>query len=207
LFAKNGIFLLVFLSSLQKAVLQNHYFCDMSKAIFETKSLVIIAMSGFTINFILGIVGFMLPEISYQQLLFYQIADAAAITASVIAARYTGLRGEHVAASAFILMGITHGLSLASSGLEEFNIEKGITVIMPMVPSMILLSWCSMFPTWVRIGAVVPVSLFTYVYLNVISGGTYYDRPLRLAYLSWMILEILWAVYMLRDWKREKAKA
>lgn len=41
----------------------------------------------------------------------------------------------------FALLGITHGLSLASSGSENFNIEKGITVIIPMVPSLILLFW------------------------------------------------------------------
>lgn len=178
----------------------------MNKAAFENKSLVIITATGFLLNLVFALIGrAFFQEVSYPQLLFYQIADAAAIMASVIAARYTGLRGEHVAASAFILLGITHGLSLASSGLESFHVEKGIMVIMPMVPSLILLAWCALFPVWLRIAVVVPIGFFIYVYQDVIGGGAYYDRALRMAYLSWMILEILWSVYLFRDWKKMSA--
>src|SRR5688572_27831246 len=182
------------------------YLSAMNKSAFENKSLVIITATGFLLNLIFGLTGVIFfPEISYPQLLCYQMADAAAIMASVIAARYTGLRGEHVAASAFILLGITHGLSLASSGLENFHVEKGITVILPMVPSLILLGWCSLFPRWLRLAVVVPIVLFIYVYKDVIGGGAYYDHALRLGYLSWMILEILWSVYLFRDWTRMSA--
>jgi hypothetical protein len=174
----------------------------MDKLKYEYKSLVIITAVGFSLNIIFGLVGFLFPEVSYTQLLFFQMADASAIMAAVIAARYTGLRGEHVAASAFILLGITHGLSLASSGLEGFHVEKGITVIMPMVPSLLLSCWCFLFPRWLRVASVIPLCFFIYVYVSVISGGAYYDRPLRLGYLSWMILEILWAYYIYVDWKK-----
>ena len=40
---------------------------------------------------------------SPAELLNYQLANAFAISASVMAARYTGLRAQHVAASAYIL--------------------------------------------------------------------------------------------------------
>lgn len=95
---------------------------------FEYKSLVAITVSGYGLSVLMGILGFVFPQESYTQLLCYQMNDALAIMASVIAARYTGLRGEHVAASAFILMGITHGVSMASSGLDSFNIEKGLII-------------------------------------------------------------------------------
>jgi hypothetical protein len=176
----------------------------MSKSSFENKSLVFITAIGFLLNFLFGLIGFSLPEKSYSQLLFYQMADAAAITSSVIAARYTGIRGQHVAASAFILLGITHGLSLASSGIEDFHVEKGITIIMPMIPSLILLCWCTLFPVWVRLFAFIPMTLFVYVYYDVVNGGEYYDTPIRIAYLTWMIVENLWSVYLIVDWHKQK---
>jgi hypothetical protein len=179
------------------------YFWRMEKSRFENKSLVYITAAGFTLNLVFGFTGYLLPVLSYPQLLCYQLSDASAIMAAVIAARYTGLRGEHVAASAFILLGITHGLSLASSGLEDFNVEKGITMVLPMIPSLILLSWCSLFPLWLRASAIIPISFFVYVYITVINGGEYYNRPLRIAYLAWMILEILWSFYLWKDWKKQ----
>lgn len=168
---------------------------------FEYKSLVAITFVGYLGNVLGAAVGITFPEVSYQQLLCFQIGDAFAIMASVIAARYTGLRGQHVAASAFILLGITHGLSLASSGLDSFNVEKGITIIMPMIPSLFLLYWCTIFPAWLRLSGLVPIILFIYVYLHVMNGGVYYDTPVRAAYASWMILELMWSYYIYKDWK------
>ncbi len=176
----------------------------MSSPKFELKSLAIITVVGYSLNFLCALIGTCLPEASYQQLLCYQIGDASAIMASVIAARYIGLRSQHVAASAFILLGITHGLSLASSGLESFNIEKGVTVVMPMIPSIALLCWCTTFPVWLRAAGFIPVFLFIYVYITVVSGSPYYDLPVKLAYTFWLLTEILWSVYIYRDWKKEQ---
>jgi hypothetical protein len=175
----------------------------MSNLKFELKSLTLITVVGYSINFLSGVIGAFLPDVSYEQLLCYQIGDVAAIMASVIAARYIGLRSQHVAASAFILLGITHGLSLAASGLESFNIEKGITVIMPMIPSMALLCWCTTFPVWLRAAGFIPVVLFIYVYIYVLSGNPYYDLPVKLAYTTWIFIEITWSFYIYKDWKRE----
>ena len=175
----------------------------MSNIKFEYKILVIITAIGFSFNFLFALLGISFPDISHNQLLCFQMGDASAIMASVIAARYVGLRGQHIAASAFTLLGITHGLSLASSGLENFNIEKGITVIIPMVPSLILLFWCTIFPRWLRALALLPMIMFLFVYINVINGGVYYSAPVIIAYTSWIVLEILWSVYIYKDWKKE----
>ncbi len=168
---------------------------------FEYKSLVAITAIGYGLSVFTGILGFIFPEESYLQLLCYQVNDALAIMASVIAARYTGLRGEHVAASAFILMGITHGVSMASSGLDSFNIEKGRVIIMPMIPALSLLFWCTMFPKWLRLAALAPIAFFVYMYIDVVNGGAYNGLPLIGGYMSLMILEILWAYYIYKDWK------
>ena len=94
----------------------------MNKNNFENKSLALIILLSYLLNMIFGWGGFFCENFSYLQLLFYQIGCAFAISASVMAGRYTGLRGQHVAASAYILLGITHGISLAA--LNRTGIDR-----------------------------------------------------------------------------------
>lgn len=82
----------------------------MSNPSFESKSLVYIVLIGFALNLLLGWIGVLYEHGSLQQTVLFQIGNAFAISASVMAGRYTGLRGQHVAASAYILLGITHGI-------------------------------------------------------------------------------------------------
>lgn len=168
---------------------------------FENKSLVILTATGFCLNAAFGIIGYSLPQMSYQQLLCFQMADASAIMAAVVAARYVGIRAEHVAASGFILLGITHGISLSSAGVDSFNEERGILVIMPMIPTFILLNWCTLFPKWLRLAGLIPAASFLYLYIHVISGGQYFDAPLVLGYISWLFIELGWSYYLIRDWR------
>ncbi|MBK9106896.1 MAG: hypothetical protein IPM92_00575 [Saprospiraceae bacterium] len=173
----------------------------------ENKSLVFLAAIGFFLNAALGLRGYTLPQMSYQQLLCFQMADASAIMAAVVAARYVGIRSEHVAASGFILLGITHGISLSSAGVDSFNEERGILMIMPMIPTFILLHWCTLFPKWLRLAGLFPAASFLYLYVHVISGGAYYDTPLVLGYITWLFIELCWAYYLIKDWKAQTGKS
>jgi hypothetical protein len=177
----------------------------LTKPEFENKSLVFITLISFVLVLIISFVGrFAFEPISFGQLLCYQLGDSCGIVGAVCAARYTGLRGEHVAASAFILLGITHGISLASSGLDQFNVERGLAVIFPMVPTFLLIGWCSLFPFWLRLVPIIPLVFLLYMYVDVVRGGEYYSTVAKLGYLFWMLTEIMWALYLLRDWKRTK---
>ena len=172
---------------------------------FEYKSMAIIIVVGYALNSVFGTIGVFFPVASYPQLLCYQIEAASAIMASVLAARYTGLRGQHVAASAFILLGITHGVSMAALGLTNFNVERGVAVIMPLMPTVVLLFWCTIFPLWLRLVACLPVLFFVYTYTQVVQGGAFYDSPLQCAYTALMVVENLWSYYIYKDWKKEIA--
>ena len=177
----------------------------MDKIHFEYKSLVLLTLASFLLVLVFSLIGrFAFPPVSYGQLLCYQLADSSGIVGAVCAARYIGLRGEHVTASAFILLGITHGISLASSGLEQFHVERGLTVLFPMMPTFLLVGWCSLFPLWLRWLPVLPLSLLIYMYVDVVSGGEYYSVTARLGYLFWIMTEILWAIYLFRDWRRQQ---
>jgi hypothetical protein len=178
---------------------------SMNKATFENKSLVLITLLSFSFILIFSLIGrFVFLPVSFGQLLCYQLADSFGIVGAVCAARYIGLRGEHVAASAFILLGITHGISLASSGLNQFHVERGLAVVIAIAPTFILIAWCSLFPVWVRLIPVLPFSFMLYVYIDVINGGEYYTVIMRLGYLFWMLLEIVWGIYILKDWRRQR---
>lgn len=169
----------------------------------EIRSLIQLTLIGFGLNVVFGFSGYMQPPNSYLQLLFFQIADAGAIMACVLAGRYVGIKGEHVAASAFILLGITHGISLASAGVESLNIEKGIGVVMPMIPAFALMFWLSIVPLWLRLVAFISPISFIITYIQVLNGEPYFGWYSYLGYMSWMLTELAWAFYLRKDYIKD----
>ncbi len=176
----------------------------MNKADLENKSLVFIVLISYVLNLLFSGIGVLCEYSSNEQMLVYQISNAFAITASVMAARYTGLRGQHVAASAYILMGITHGISLAALSRTGINIDRGMTMVMPMIPALAAIFWCNFYPIWLRVAGIVPIILFTLVYVNVLLGNSYFDWPLTWGYGTLQIIEVLWGVYLIKDWQESK---
>ena len=144
----------------------------MHKSEWENKSLIYIILVAYALNLLLGWIGFFLEQGCSEQLLLYQVGNAFAISASVMAGRYTGIRGQHVAASAYILLGITHGISLAALGKTGMNVEREATMAMPMIPALIFMFWCSLYPFWLRVVSLVPTLLFGLVYIDVHLGDT-----------------------------------
>ena len=174
----------------------------MNKNDFENKSLVLIILIGYVFNLLLGWIGFFCNPVSGIQILLYQIGNAFAISAAVMAARYTGLRGQHVAASAYILLGITHGISLAALNKTGINADREITMAMPMIPSLIFMFWCSLYPKWVKIAGLVPSIFFAMIYIHAQSGEPYFNWALYSGYASLQILELVWGIYLYNDWKK-----
>ncbi len=174
----------------------------MNKNEFENKSLVVIILFGYTFNLLFGWIGVLYDHGSTQQMLLFQIGNAFAISASVMAARYTGLRGQHVAASAYILLGITHGISLAALSRAGINADREASMVMPMIPALIFMFWCNLYPVWLRALAIIPIVFFTLVYVNVHSGNSFLGWTLYLGYAALQINELIWGLYLFRDWKK-----
>lgn len=177
----------------------------MSKIDFENKSLILIILIGYIFNLIFGWIGFLLVHESNEQLLLFQIGNAFAISASVMAARYTGLRGQHVSASAYILLGITHGISLAALSKEGIIADKEATMAMPMIPALIFMFWCNLYPLWLRLLAIIPIIFFSLVYINIHSGDISLGWTLHSGYASLQIIELIWGIYLFNDWKKLKS--
>lgn len=178
----------------------------MNKSEFENKSLVHIALFGFIGNLACGWIGFLYAHLSTEQLVLYQLGNAFAITASVMAGRYTGLRGQHVAASAYILLGITHGISLSALSSAGINAEREATMAMPMIPALLFMFWCDLFPRWLRILAVVPSICFTLIYIDVHLTRSVLGWTLYAGYATLQVCEVLWGYYMFKDWKKMRAR-
>jgi hypothetical protein len=174
----------------------------MNKNEFENKSLVIIILVGYILNLFLGWLGFFCNNFSGEQMLCYQVGNAFGISASVMAARYTGLRGQHVAASAYILLGITHGISLAALSKTGINPDRGVTMAMPMIPALIFMLWCNLYPMWLRLLALIPSLLFGWVYINVQLGESYFNWALYAGYATLQVNELVWGIYLYKDWKQ-----
>lgn len=178
----------------------------MSKNDFENKSLVSIILVAYIFNLLLGWIGVVYEHGSSEQLVLFQIGNACAISACVMAARYTGLRGQQVAASAYILLGITHGISLAALNKTGINAEREATMAMPMIPALIFMFWCALYPKWLRALAIIPIILFSVVYVDVHAGNSVLGWKLYSGYATLQINEVLWAVYLFWDWKKIAAQ-
>jgi hypothetical protein len=178
----------------------------MNKAEFENKSLVTIVITCYALDTAFSAAGVFCGIGSTEQVMSFQIGNAFAITASVMAGRYTGMRGQHVAASAYILLGITRGISLAALSRTGINADRGMTMVMPMIPALAAMFWCSLYPLWLRVAGIAPMLLFIVVYINVWLGAQYFDLPLQTGYASLQIIEILWGIYLFRDWQQNRSK-
>ena len=161
---------------------------------------------GYFSNFCFGIFGSLFPAESFWQMTCWQIGDSMAIMASVLASRQVGARGQNLAAAGFTMLAIAYGVSFASSSLDAVNEEKMATVLLPLVPAIFLISFCRLFPAWLRYISWLVFIPFFFMYLNVING-TYRNDNLAnaLAYTGIQSLGVFWAVFIWKDFNKPKA--
>ncbi len=172
----------------------------------ESRFLVKLLAIGYFANFSFGILGSFFPAESFWQMTCWQIGDSMAIMASVLASRQVGAHGQNLAAAGFTMLAIAYGVSFASSSLDAVNEEKMATVLLPLVPAIFLISFCRLFPAWLRYISWLVFVPFFFMYLNVIQG-TYRDDNVAnaLAYTGIQLLGVFWAVFIWKDFKKLKA--
>lgn len=171
----------------------------------ESRLLVRLLTIGYFANFIFGIVGSLFPAESFWQMTCWQIGDSMAIMASVLASRQVGARGQNLAAAGFTMLAIAYGVSFASSSINAVNEEKMATVLLPLVPAIFLISFCRLFPAWLRYISLLIFIPFFFMYLSVIQGS-YRDDNLAnaLAYTGIQFLGVCWAIFIWKDFKKPK---
>ncbi len=166
----------------------------------ETKLILLFMSAGYLINFLFGITGSFFPANSYPQITLWQVGDSMAIMASVLAGRLVGTRGQNLASAGFTLLAIAYGVSFASSTLAGSNEEKMATIILPLVPALFLISFCRIFPVWLRAGSLLVCVPFFFMYIHVIKGTYSPDNVSNiLAYFGIQLLGVLWSFFIFKD--------
>ncbi|MFZ1515244.1 MAG: hypothetical protein WAT21_07585 [Saprospiraceae bacterium] len=170
----------------------------------EIRLMLLIMAIGFSINFIFGIVGSFFPPNSYPQMTLWQLGDSMAIMASILASRYIGSRGQNIAAAGFTLFCIAYGVSFASSSIDAVNEEKMATIILPLVPALFLISFCKIFPVWLRLGSLLVCVPFFFMYKNVIQNQYSFENISNtLAYSGIQLLGVLWTIFIYKDHRKQ----
>lgn len=170
----------------------------------ETRLLLLIMVVGYSLNLLFGLTGSFFSPNSYPQMTLWQVGDSMAIMASVLANRYIGSRGQNIAAAGFTLFGIAYGVSFASSAINAVNEEKMATIILPLVPALFLISFCKIFPIWLRIGSLLVIVPFFFMYKNVIQGSYSFDNLSNtLAYSGIQLLGVFWSIYIFKDFNKQ----
>lgn len=165
--------------------------------------LLLILMSiGFVMNLLLGMVGTTFPQESFWQMTCWQIGDAWAIMASILASRYIGTKGWHVVPAGFTLLGIAYGVSFASSAFNAINEEKMAMVILPLFPALLLISLGQFFPVWVRVLSALICIPFFFLYHSVITGTYTFDSWANaMSYLGIQLAGVIWTYFIWRNYK------
>ncbi|MFN0175207.1 MAG: hypothetical protein ACKVU0_11210 [Saprospiraceae bacterium] len=170
------------------------------KNISETRMLLRLMSAGFLFNLVFGISGSFFEPSSMIQMTAWQFSDTFAIMASILASIYTGTRNENFAAAGFTMLSIAYGISFSSSSFTAVNEEIMATIILPLVPAMLLISACKLFPVWLRLGSVMVCIPFFFVYKNVFSHSYHPDNPSNyMGYLGIQMLGVLWSIFIWKD--------
>ncbi|NOT36599.1 MAG: hypothetical protein HOP11_04420 [Saprospiraceae bacterium] len=172
----------------------------------ETDLLIKLLIVGYSLNFLFGMLGSFFEPQSYGQMTSWMLGDSMAIFASVLASRYIGFRGQNIAAAGYTSFGIAYGVSFASSAINAVNEEKMATIILPLVPAVFLISFCKIFPGWLRFGGLLICIPFFLMYKHVIQG-TYKHEDLSnlFAYVGIQVLGLLWSYFMYKDNVKQKS--
>jgi len=82
------------------------------------------------------------------------------------------------------------------------NVEREATMAMPMIPALICMLWCTLYPKWLRIFSIIPSLFFAMIYTNVSLGDSHLGWTLYTGYATLQIAELLWGIYLYLDWKK-----
>lgn len=161
------------------------------------------SFAGYLVYLVCGFIGGALPNESFGQAVSWQIGSGGAIFANVIAGIWLARRGEDLAAAGFTMLGIVYGVYFASIVIEHIDVRMGAAAVLLMIPAQILITFCRLFPIWVRVAGVIVCVLFIISYLTVVTGTASLIGGWQTAsYASAELLAVIWGVYFLKAARR-----
>ena len=171
----------------------------------SNRSLPYVAIAGFVAHLTCGVVSSLFPDESFGQILSWQIGTGCAITANVVMGVWLARKGADLAAAGFTMLGIVD--TVFFSGLVVNTIEYRIAATgnLLLVPALILVTFCRLFPRWVKVGGWLVGALFLVSYARVARGTHRPGEAMQVAsFLGQEVLGVIWSVYIWREARRER---
>jgi len=162
------------------------------------------SFAGYLRYLVCGVVGDRMPAESFGQAVSWQIGSGGAIFANVIAGIWLARRGEDLAAAGFTMLGIVYGVYFAAIVIEHIDVRMAVAAVLLMIPAQILITFCRLFPTWVKVWGVIVCVLFAIEYVNVVTVAVHSAvGPLQAAsYISAQLLAVSWGIYFIKAARR-----
>lgn len=171
----------------------------------SNRSLPYLAIAGYISYFTSGFISTLFRDGSFGQILSWQIGTASAITADVVMGVWLARKGLDLAAAGFTMLGIVE--TVFFSGLLVTTVEHRIAATgnLLLVPAFVLITFCRLFPIWVRLFGWVVVALFIVMYTRVARGAHQPEAALQVAsYFLQELLGVVWAYYIWKEARRDR---
>ena len=156
------------------------------------------AAAGYLSYLVFGFLGSVMPAESFGQAVGWQIASGSALTANVIAGIWLARRGDDLAAAGFTMLGIVYGVYFTSIVIEHIDVRVGAAAVFLMVPAQILITFCRLFPVWVKVAGALVCLIFAGEYVIVVTQSHDVRPWQKGSYLSAELLALVWGGYFLK---------
>lgn len=160
-------------------------------------------VTGLALSFVFSLTGSFFPLQSPVQNFFFKIDALFAVTAfSCLASKATS-EGHDIPAAGFTVLAIAQGLFLAEIGRDyDWDYSTGTVAVLFMIPSLIMISYYTEFPKWVRVLGVVSVIPFVVLMLvRDFYGKANTDIYEIVIFLLYQLVTLCWAFYTFRSIK------
>jgi hypothetical protein len=156
--------------------------------------------AGYIVYFVCGLIGGgVFPADSFGQALSWQISAGGAVSANVLAGIWLARRGEDLSAAGFTMLGIAHGVFFAAIVMEHIDFKVGAAAVFLMIPAQILITFCRLFPSWVKIAGGLVCVLFAISYLTIVVGSQVTAGAWQAScFIGSQALEVVWGGYFLK---------
>jgi hypothetical protein len=156
--------------------------------------------AGYIVYCVCGLIGGgVFPANSFGQALSWQISAGGAIAANVLAGIWLARRGEDLSAAGFTILGIVQGVFFAAIVMEHIDLKVGAAAVLLMIPAQILITFCRLFPLWVKIAGGIVCVLFAISYLTIAAGAQATVGLWQAAcFMAAQALSVVWGGYFLK---------
>ncbi|MDQ3194151.1 MAG: hypothetical protein M3P82_04035 [Bacteroidota bacterium] len=160
-------------------------------------------VSGLIMSFLISLAGSFFPYQSNIQTMLFKIDALFAIAAFACLGSKATSENSDIAAAGFNVIAIAQGLFLAEvDNPGHWNYETATTAALFMIPSFLMISYYTKFPTWLRTaGIVMTVPFIILVILRNFVDLEKMSLVESIVYLSYQLITLCWAWQI---WKENK---